>query len=240
MRVQPVPQREETSDIKRHHHHHDSVEVARLKIMGPVYAARPTPPRLARFCGFGGQLNRLNGHRPNNDPKIPNPIFTLMTAFSHNRSRFNQLLFGYLYQPNSSYMHLNLICRLFGFETSLIAARIGEPPMELSESAAVLVKPSDRREDITSVLQAYRRGPDAVLMSLGTDAPSSPPTSRLARRDGGRPIVQVDDDVQALSKVVRACTERGFIVIPRGGGFSYTRAAIRRRRRTRWWSICGP
>jgi FAD/FMN-containing dehydrogenase len=72
--------------------------------------------------------------------------------------------------------------------------------------------------DIAPILAAIV-GSDGVLTSIeqrtffSTDIASRGVTADAVVRVG---------DTQTLSKVVRACTERGFIVIPRGGGFSYT------------------
>ena len=87
--------------------------------------------------------------------------------------------------------------------------------MELQST--VLVKPYSS-DDIASALKGIVGG-DAVLTSMEQRTFFS--TDIAKRGVTADAVVQVDD-VQALSKVVRACTERGYIVIPRGGGFSYT------------------
>jgi FAD/FMN-containing dehydrogenase len=89
--------------------------------------------------------------------------------------------------------------------------------MDLSKSE-VSAKPTTLEPGIVRALEAIV-GAEAVLTSLEQRTFFS--TDIASRGVTAEAIVQVDD-VRALSKVVRACTERGYIVIPRGGGFSYT------------------
>jgi FAD/FMN-containing dehydrogenase len=88
--------------------------------------------------------------------------------------------------------------------------------MDLSEST-VLVTPAVG-DDIIPLLQVIV-GADAVLTSLEQRTFFS--TDIALRGVTAEAVVQVNS-TEALSQVVRACTERGRIVIPRGGGFSYT------------------
>ena len=88
--------------------------------------------------------------------------------------------------------------------------------MDIPRNAALAKSRNDL--DITSVLEGIV-GADSVLTTLEQRTFFS--TDIAKRGITADAVVQVGD-VQALSQVVRACTERGYIVIPRGGGFSYT------------------
>jgi len=74
------------------------------------------------------------------------------------------------------------------------------------------------KEDIAEVL-AQIVGTSEVLISLSDRTFFA--TDIAKRGETAAAVVRVRD-AQQLSQVVRACTDRGHIVIPRGGGFSYT------------------
>jgi FAD/FMN-containing dehydrogenase len=73
-------------------------------------------------------------------------------------------------------------------------------------------------EDIASVLRGIV-GHDAVLTDLAERTFFS--TDIAGRGAVAAAVVRIDD-AATLQSVVRACTERNTIVVPRGGGFSYT------------------